>query len=76
MKKYNWHTKVGDTDYLSIVSPETEENSPNVYLNNAKYVSVKQGLNLVIYDTLTDTLVESVGFPISGNRLSYEKHKQ
>ncbi len=75
-KKYNWHTKVGDTDYLSIVSPETEENSPNVYLNNAKYVSVKQGLNLVIYDTLTDTLVESVGFPISGNRLSYEKHKQ
>ena len=56
-------------------SPETEGNNPDVYLNSTRYVAVEQGLNLLIYDTLTETLVESVGFPISGNRLSYEKHK-
>ena len=74
-KIYNWYTEVGDIDCLAVESPETEGNNPDVYLNSTRYVAVEQGLNLLIYDTLTETLVESVGFPISGNRLSYEKHK-
>ncbi|MCI9198935.1 MAG: hypothetical protein HFI03_00650 [Lachnospiraceae bacterium] len=73
---HNWHTDVGSMNCLAIKPSENENNSLDVYLNSQKYVAVKQGLNLVIYDTLTDTLVESAGFPISRNRISFEKHEQ
>lgn len=75
-KIYNWYIDVGNTDYLAVEPSETEGSSPSVFLNSTKYIAVDKGLNLVVYDTLTDTLVEAAGFPISGNRLSYEKHKK
>lgn len=74
-----WHMDIGENDRLMVqlLESEGEESTmPVVNFNNTQYQKVEQGLNVFVYDTLTEEFVENVGFVISGKRLQYVKQQE
>lgn len=49
------------------------ETLPEVMINSSPYNSVNNGLNVLTYDLLTDTIIEYKGFAIYGEEISYNK---
>ncbi|WP_122642517.1 hypothetical protein [Luxibacter massiliensis] len=70
---FTWHTELGNDNNLMISCSAAEEGKIEVSLNHAQYSTVTAGLDMFIYDTYTEAYVESGGFALSGNKLSYGK---
>lgn len=69
---FNWHLEVAKNQTL-MVSCNQKDSDISINFNNNNYQAVESGLNILIYDKSTQSLVESVGFPLVKNQLSYKK---
>lgn len=70
---FEWHTALGEDNNLMVSCPAGPESKIEVNLSHTVYEPVSSGLNVLVYDTRTETLVESAGFGISNNSIVYEK---
>ena len=68
-----WHTGLGENDNLMVSCLAEPESKIVVNLSHKIYEPVSSGLNVLVYDTRTESLVESAGFGISNNTMIYEK---
>ena len=68
-----WHTGLGENDNLMVSCLAEPESKIVVNLSHKIYEPVSSGLNVLVYDTRTESLVESAGFVISNNTMLYEK---
>lgn len=66
-----WHEEKGMNDILSVSS--SEDGSYMAELNHEVYAAVDSGIDLLVYDDLTGSLVESAGFPVNENILQFYK---
>lgn len=62
-----WHSELGTYDVVSVHCPdETDyadgDTSVIIEYNHEKYCPVYEGLTVFVYDTLNETMVETVGF--------------
>lgn len=73
-KTFNWHSEISSIDNLMVKSSDEEGQPPIINLNNREYVAVANGLTLLVYDTFTETVVESVSFQLSDGKLQYGKY--
>lgn len=62
-----WHEEKGVNDVLTVTI--SEENDVKTEFNHEEYEAVSSGIDLLVYDNLTGSLVESAGFPVNGNIL-------
>lgn len=69
---FNWHLDVAKNQTL-MVSCNKKNGPISVNFNNTNYQAAKKGLNMLIYDQSTKSFVESAGFVLSNNQLSYGK---
>lgn len=70
---FEWHTALGEDNNLMVSCLAEPESKIEVNLSHKVYEPVSSGLNVLVYDTRTETMVESVGFPISNNKMVYAK---
>ena len=70
---FTWHQELGEDHNLMVTALGVPEDKIEVNLDNTVYEPVNKGLSILIYDNQTQTLVESAGFPLNGNTLSYTK---
>lgn len=70
---FTWHQELGEDHNLMATALGVPEEKIEVNLDNTVYEPVNKGLSMLIYDNQTQTLVESAGFPLNGNTLSYTK---
>lgn len=70
---FQWYKDVGNDDVLTVKSSQTENMFADILLNDKQYLAVNSGLNIMIYDTFLEKMVEASGFYISGNQLYYGK---
>jgi len=69
---YSWHKDVGMKDTL-MVRISAEEAAPVINLNQTEYTIKNPGMNICIYDTFLETLVETAYFPAASGRISDQK---
>ena len=69
---FNWHLEVAKNQTL-MVSCNKKNGPISVNFNNTNYQTVEKGLNMLIYDQSTESVVENAGFILSNNQLSYGK---
>lgn len=68
-----WHRDLENDNTLTLSANVNMDSAIQVMLNRSTYQAVDNGLNMVIYDTKTWSVIESVGFGISGDTLVYGK---
>lgn len=71
---YLWHTELAPYKTLEISAGSDSDNStPSIIFNQVDQTIVSSGINIVVYDTITETIVDAVGFPIYDDSLYYIK---
>jgi len=74
---YCWHKDIGKTDYLTVKDVNSSSNGNNsppvIDFNNTVFQPVTDGITIFVYDTFTQTEVETAGFEIKDNMINYKK---
>ena len=68
-----WHIQLGQDNKLMVSVSGLPNQSIEVNFNNTIYQSVSSGLNMLVYDMGTESMVQSAGFMIQENKLLYNK---
>lgn len=69
---YCWYNDVGKYDTLTV--QVGVDMLPELRLNNTQYQCVKDGLNILIYDTFVDSLVEVRGYDANNNVVKWSEN--
>ena len=70
---YLWYKELAPYKTLEVKAQGMTIDSHAISFNREKMDKVNSGLNIVVYDTITQTIVDSVGFPIVNGRFEYNK---
>lgn len=70
---YVWHTELAPYKDLGIKAGIDINSAPSVIFNRQEQTRVNSGINVIVYDTVTETIVDRAGFPIVDGVLQYNK---
>lgn len=78
MDEKEWHTELNRYDSLSVSLKLNESGNntwraPDIRFNHETYNKTNSGLNIFVYDTVTETIVEAACFEIVDNELQCTK---
>ncbi len=73
LSDFLWYKNLLENNNLMVSCSKEDHLDIKVNLNNTLYEEVSNGLNVLIFDEYTGTLVESTGFPIYDNLMVYKK---
>lgn len=76
--RYCWYKDIGENDCLTVTNSDSlfemdNKEPPIIKYNNTIMKPVQSGLTVFVYDTFTQTYVETVGFSINNGNMSYSK---
>lgn len=67
----SWHTELAP--HRNLQAGLTAGGAPSVIYNRAEQTVVEEGVSLTVYDTVTESLVDTAGFPAADGALLYER---
>lgn len=73
IEPFCWYMDVSKYDTLMTSFEMGAVEGIEINLNNTIYKAVEQGINILVYDTETESVVEDAGFSFEGGRFLYEK---
>lgn len=68
-----WHMELAPYKNIQIATAWAPGDAPSIQFNRKEQVKVSSGINIVVYDSVTETIVDAVGFQISEGILEYSK---
>lgn len=71
-KEYSWHMELAPYKNLQIKSPQEQSEVPQISYNRTSQILVGSGVNIIVYDTVTEELADTVGMAVGEEVLQHK----
>lgn len=70
---YLWHMELAPYKDIEVKSNADSNKEVSVVFNREEKIKTASGINIIVYDSVTETIVDAVGFPIVDGEMQYDK---
>lgn len=70
---YLWHMELAPYKDIEVKSNDDNNREVSVVFNREEKIRNASGINIIVYDSVTETIVDAVGFPVADGEIQYDK---
>lgn len=70
---YLWHMELAPYRDIEVKSKDGSNGEVSVIFNREEKMKTASGINIIVYDSVTETIVDAVGFPVVDGMIQYDK---